>query len=259
MFDLRMPTPEELRERHRPWAEMIEPLLLDKWSPELMALSIPTKFVEFPKHLMDPLFDPRDQFPQGIVELAAELDRHLGFENHFFRLNSRSPKDAPWPLVVPITCSGKQIIQVMAASERMMEDLYHFSHTDLQPMICLRKQEFSLQPEFELRCFLKDGRLLAVAEYGHQPIFAAPIGADPGLRKKVEQYVLGVVGPHLPRDTIVVDIWCKHDGFGLIEINPFGLSDPVGAISYEAIEAGIPGIARHPPKSVSLNTLEMAA
>lgn len=258
MFDLRVPTPDELRERYRPWAEMIESLLLDKWSPELMALSIPTKFVEFPKHLIEPLFDPRDEFPKEIVELAAELDRHLGFKNHFFRLNSRSPKDAPWPLVAPITCSGKQIIQVMAGSERMMEDLYKFSHTSLQPMICLRTQEFSLQPEFELRCFLKAGRLLAVAEYGHQPIFAAPVSADPTLRDRVERYILDVVGPHLPLDTIVVDIWCKHEGFGLIEINPFGLSDPVGALSYEAIEAGIPGIARHKPATVSSRDLEMA-
>lgn len=244
MFDIRMPTPDELRERHRPWAEMIEPLLLDKWSPELMALSIPTTFVEFPKHLIAPLYEPRDEFAE-FVELAAELDRHLGFRNHFFRLNSRSPKDGPWPLMVPITCSGKQIIQVMACSERMMEDLFKFSNTDLQPVVCLRKQEFNLRPEVELRCFLKGGRLLAVAEYGHEPTFAAPREADAAIREKVERYVLDVVGPHLPLDTVVVDVWCKHDGFGLIEINPFGLSDPVGAISYDAIEAGIPGIARH--------------
>lgn len=258
MFDLRVPTPEELRERHRPWAKMIEPLLLDKWSPELMALSIPTTFVEFPKELIEPLFEPREGFPQEIVDLAAELDRHLGFTNHFFRLNSRSPKDGPWPLMIPITCSGKQIIQVMACSERMMEDLYKFSVTDLKPMICLRKQEFSLQPEFELRCFLKGGRLLAVAEYGHRPIFSAPPSADAAIRERVERYVLDVVGPHLPLDTIVVDIWCKHEGFGLIEINPFGLSDPVGAISYEAIDAGIPGIARHKPKAVPVPSHEMA-
>lgn len=259
MFDFSMPSPEQLRERYRPWAEMIEPLLLDKWSPELMALSIPTQFVEFPKHLMDPLFEPRGTFPAELVELAAELDRHLGFENHFFRLNSRSPKDAPWPLVVPITCSGKQILQVMAGSERMMEDLYKFNHSPLQPMICLRKQEFSLQPEFELRCFLKGGRLLAVAEYGHQPIFAGPVSEDARLRESVERYVMDVIGPHLPLDTVVVDIWCKCGGFGFIEINPYGLSDPVGAISYEAIEAGIPGIARHDPVPVRVADMKMAA
>lgn len=246
MFDLRMPTPAELKERYRPWAEMIEPLLLDKWSTELMALSIPTTFVEFPKALITPLFEPRDDFRE-FADLAAEIDQHLGFKNHFFRLNSRSPKDGPWPLLLPITCSGKQIIQVLACSERMMEDLHKFSHTDLTPMICLRRQEVSLRPEMELRCFVKGGQLLAVAEYGHQPIFAAPREADAAIREAAERYVLDVVGPHLPLDTVVVDIWCKGAGFGLVEINPYGFSDPVGAISYDAIEAGIEGIARHAP------------
>ena len=242
------PTKEELREANKPWAERIAPLLIDRWPAKLLALSMPTKFVPMPKGMLDDMFEARG-WTDRTKSLAVAVDEALGFDRHFFRLNSRSPKDAPWPFEAPITCSGKEVVSVMRASERMLDDLCHFEHTDLEPVICLREQAFGLRPDVELRCFVKEGKVLAVAEYGHEPVLATPVSADADLRKAAERYVLDVAGPHLPNDTVVVDIWMKPElgrPFSLIEINPYGWSDPVGAISYEAIEAGIPGIARHP-------------
>lgn len=247
-FNPRIPTPEELREANKPWAARIGPLLIDKWPEKLLALSMPTKFVPMPKGIAEDLFDS-PVWTDAAKALAMEVDQALGFEHHFFRLNSRSPKDAMWPFQALITCSGKEVISVFRASERILDDLVHFEHTDLEPVICLREQAFGLRPEVELRCFLKGGKVLAVAEYGHEPTLWEPRDQDAALRERVERYVLDVVGPHLPTDTIVVDVWINQVseyGFSLIEVNPYGMSDPVGAISYQAIEGGIPAIARHP-------------
>ena len=245
----RIPTPEESRENYRPWAERVGPLLIDKWPPGLLTLSMDTVFVPMPKGLVGDMFDGGD-WSVELRDLAKSLDDALGFERRFFRLNSRSPKDALWPFEDGITCSGKEVLSVMRASERMLDDLVAFEHTDLEPVICLRKQEYDLEPNVELRCFVKEGRVLAVAEYGREPTLCTPPSKDAELREMAERYVLDVAGPHLPMDTIVVDIWIRSDRtFGLVEVNPYGLSDPGGAVSYAAIEAGIPSIARRPTLS----------
>lgn len=248
--ELRMPTPAELREQYKPWAACVGPLLIDRWPPELLALSMPTKFVPVPKGMVNDLFDAQG-WPDTVKALAMEVDRVLGFERRFFRLNSRSPKDAMWPFEALVTCSGKEVVSFLRSSMRILEDLCAFEHTDLEPMVCLRDRVMGLCPAVELRCFVREGRVLAVAEYGHGPTLDTPRDGDAALREAAERYVLDVAGPHLPLATIVVDIWIKQEGgFGLIEVNPYGMSDPVGAISYEAIGAGIEGIARHPGVAV---------
>jgi len=90
-FDIVLPppaTPEELRERYRPWAEKIGPLLIDKWPEKLMALSMPTWFVPMPKGIVEDMFD-NPGWAEPLKRLVAEVDAMLGFERRFFRLNSR--------------------------------------------------------------------------------------------------------------------------------------------------------------------------
>lgn len=240
------PTEEELRSSALRWQSIMEPILIDKWSPGLLALSAPTQFLEFPMELAREWWEQEQSgWSDAAERFASQVDRVCGWDHKFFRLNSRSPKDSMWPLEALISCSGRTMLHVIRGSERMLDDLARFARADVKPVLCLRDVLYGCRPSRELRVFVKNGAVKAVAEYGHEPTLSLPRDGDTLLRENAERYVLDVVGPHLPRDTIVVDLFCEWQKFKLIEINPYGLSDPVGAVSYEAIEAGIPGIARH--------------
>lgn len=260
MIDIPMPlfippTPAELRESALKWQARIGPLLIDQWPEALHALSTPTTFVPFPLELAHEWWhEEQPGWSERAHEFAAQLDAHLNWTPKFFRLNSRSPKDAIGPHESLITNSGRQILYTMRGSERMLDDLCQFEHADVAPMLCLRDVLYDCHPGRELRVFLKDGRIKAVAEYGHAPTFFIPPAEDTALRHAVEHFIYGKVAPHLPLTTVVVDLFVPRDysvanNFTLLELNPYGLSDPVAAQSYERIEAGIPNIARHTSKT----------
>ena len=120
-FTPRMPTPAEMRQSALAWQAVAGPTMLCQWPADLMALSASTTFVELPRN-NEALFD-QTTFAAHATPIAAEIDAILGFERRFFRLNSRSPKDAPLPLEIPVSCSGKEILSVIAASERCLTDL----------------------------------------------------------------------------------------------------------------------------------------
>lgn len=247
--EIRMPSEDELQTSTRKWEERIGKLLIDQWPADLLALSAPTTFIEFPLSLAEQWgHEEQRGWSSEADRVAAEIDRACGWSMKFFRLNSRSPKDAPWPLEALVTCSGKHVLHCMRGSERMLDDLCYFKRSAFTPMICLRDVMYGCRPDSELRCFLVDGHIKAVAEYGHTPTLALSPDGDTDLRARVDRYLLDVVGPHLPTETIVVDLLIDGSDFRLIEVNPFGLSDPVGAGSYDVIMRGIPGIARHSPR-----------
>src|ERR1700753_4306595 len=125
---LRMPSEADLRASSLLWIGRLGPTLIDRWPPDVLALSMPTKFVRFPLGIIDDLFEPHETVPASISALADELDARMGWKRHFIRLNSRSPKDAPWPFEVPATCSGKEAMMMLGCSERILDDLAFFEH-----------------------------------------------------------------------------------------------------------------------------------
>lgn len=245
IFKIQEPSEDDLRKSSARWLECVGPTLIDNWPEDLLALSAPTLFVDLPKDIAVTMFDIG---PQSVGSDAAnEIDAKLGWERRFFRLNSRSPKDAPFPFELPLSCSGKEMLQVMSCSERMLNDLCYFHHSTATPKLCLREFWPGVRPLYEYRCFVKDRKILAVAEYANcqTELWSAPLScADAETRANIDIYLNETVLPRLHIDTVVVDIFVGPREMKLIEINPFGSSDPVGAQSYKAIENGIPGIAR---------------
>lgn len=242
-----MPTEAELQRASAEWLSIVGPTLIDRWPKDLLELSAKTTFIDLPQDCAS-LFDGADAFKAIATPIADEIDRKTGWDRHFFRLNSRSPKDALWPLEMAVTCSGKEIVQIMACSARVLDDLCYFSHSTAKPKLCLRELWPGVRPEREYRCFIVDGKILAVAEYLNlygTSLDKPPAKYDHDLRAKIDTYLTETVIPRLPITTVVVDVVLLHE-LRLIEINPYGRSDPVGAQTYAAIENGIAGIARLP-------------
>ena len=254
-FMPRMPSEQELQESALQWEKVSGPCMLGNWPDDLAALSMPTQYVELPRN-NGALYEHRT-FLDHARPIAAKIDEIVGFDHVFFRLNSRSPKDSAWPMEIPVSCSGKVMMNVIATSERCLEDLGRMRYTITTPKICLREYQPGMQWRGEYRVFIKDRNVLAVAEYanGRTPeLHQIDDDHDRWIRQAIDDYLASTVIPRLHLDTVVVDLWHRHwqksSPFMLIEINPYGLSDPVGAQSYHAIERGIPSIARLPRGAV---------
>lgn len=252
--DLVMPTDEQLRASSLRWFDRIGPTLIDRWPAELAALSMPTELVPFPVELLEPLFEPtKHGFSNAVRDFTRELDDKIGWDRRFVRLNSRSPKDSTWPFEVPATISGKEAISMFAGSERMLDDLCYFRRIpDIAPAyICLREWVYGFRTEQEYRCFVKDGDLIAVTHYDYTKPWAGPDDGGKELRGRIETWFAEKVKPALPIQTVVFDLHENHDGsFLLIEINPYGLSDPCHFKTYEAVESASEFIRYASPVSI---------
>lgn len=237
-----MPTPEEHREVSLAWLKRIQPTLIDQWPSELLSLSMPTEMIRMPDGLFDEFMTLHDGEQPGPIMngFAEEIDAALGWERKFIRLNSRSPKDCPWPFEIPITMSGKETLSILACSERALDDLLEFKYVPEQPAyICLRKQIYWLQGSNEFRCFVKDGQLIAVTHYDYtKPAPKYVVAHILEIRKRIDLYFTEQLKGVLPLETVVFDIGMNlnSDELLLIEINPYGLSDPCWFGSYENIE-----------------------
>lgn len=228
-----MPTEEELHRVCSAKYERVRPFMIDQWPQSVAALSMPTKMVAVdPKRMID-LWDEGPIVMEVAEEIAALLDAEMGWGEYFIRLNSRSPKDAADRL---ITCSGKQAVSWIMSSERCLDDCSMAAHAGSPLFVCLREPRH-LHPDEEFRCFAKDGKVLGLSRYfyGQEPLIQL---RDPDtLLSAATAFYEANLAAHYP--TVVFDLYAPGTSQELlIELNPFGLSDPCLFGDYGAVERG---------------------
>lgn len=239
--EMKMPTPEEHREVSLRWLERVRPTLIDQWPREVSALSFNTELVPIEAGpLVEELYAVHDGKERGPImnALAVDLDARMGWDRKFIRLNSRSPKDYPWPFHVPATHSGKEAVDMLCGSMRILDDLYEFKWLPEQSAyVCLRDWQYGLRSEDEYRCFVKDGSLIAVTAYDYTKEIETPADGGKAIRQSIDQYFSSQLKPVLHLDTVVFDLWIRReDDLRLIELNPYGMSDPCHFKTYERVE-----------------------
>jgi hypothetical protein len=241
-FIPKMPTPEEHRQVALQWLERVQPTLIDQWTEDLVKLSIPTSLVKIDVELIwNAMCDLHDQKPihDGLKSLSEELDELIGWRRKFIRLNSRSPKDSMWPYEFPATISGKEAVMMLMGSMRVMDDLMEFRWLPEQSCyVAVRDFDPLIRGENEFRCFIKDGGIIAVTHYDYTKPTPEWVRKNPeGIRSGIESYFSRALKPALHIDTVVADLAMMADGsFKLIEINPYGLSDPCHFGNYKSVE-----------------------
>jgi hypothetical protein len=131
-------------------------------------------------------------------------------------------------------------------SERIMNDLCRYKHAE-EPLRLLFREWHWIRKADEFRCFIRNRKLVGISQYhcaawdvwthakkpcSFYDIIARKIDIGAALAAFIETEII----PHLPVDDLVADLW--RDPFGkitLIEINPYGLSDPC-LFTYEELE-----------------------
>lgn len=229
------PTDDDLRPvMESRWAAGA-PYAIDQWPAIIAAASVPTKLIPIDTSEIDAIFDNDDPRSISLLQKYADLiDEAIGWEPHFIRLSTRSPKDAAFP-GLPITLSGKEAMDWICNSERCMDDLSVAKIARKPIFIALRKL-YHAAPGGEFRAYAKGGTLLAISRYDyHEP--ARTNYDEKAITAVVETFYRDVIAPAY--DDVVFDLQLGaygHEGPLLIEVNPYGLSDPCLFGSYEAIE-----------------------
>lgn len=244
-FEISMPTPKELRASSLKQMKLLKPVLIDQWPEGVSRLSMPTKLIRVDaKAFIDAYSAIEGREKRGthiyFNELAAELDAAMGWDRKFIRLSSRSPKDAPWPFEVPATISGKEAVHILMSSMRAFDDLAMFRHVPEYPcFVALRDFDPGISPSAEFRCFVKDRELIAVTHYDYlNPTPEWVVDQAKETRQLIERFFVERLKPALHIDTVVFDFAITGSGkIVLIELNPYGLSDPCHFKSYDRVEA----------------------
>lgn len=236
---MRIPTDDEVKKATKPAWEAVKPTLLSRLHPFIQRLSIPTFFCYLPvsdyKESLIGAFDGKVKdfrLYDTLKEFSLQALRQWP-EGFFFKLDSRSPKDVG---IVRFTEKNHMdLAGVVFSSERILDDLVVQSHHRESFVLCFRQW---VELKNEQRVFIRDGKIQGVSryDYGVEPAIEyndatiATIMTDAILMQSE-------ISQHMQIDSYVFDFGYKADGTAvLIEVNPYGLSDPCCFVIYENIK-----------------------
>jgi hypothetical protein len=239
---LTIPTDEEVKASALRWYDRVGFSFIDQWPEQWRAASMPTTLLPLQMRTIKAMIDGPENIEEWLNErdeLADSIDRILDWRPHMIRLNSRSPKDMSFPSS-PVTVSGRTAVHWLAGSERVFDDLCKFYSAKKPAFIALR--EYIWMPsEGEFRCFVRDGELIAITQYDYVDNrvidFLQTKTARDTIWTTIEAWWKISIHPYSPVQEYVFDVFSASDPL-LIEVNPYGLSDPCCAKSYANVELG---------------------
>lgn len=240
-----LPTEDKLREIAVARHERTGWCNLDLLPSEVMELSAPTKFVEIPLNLTRLWDGNESEFNTMREALEPIFDQT---QPYFFKFSSRSPKETHNELSGIQTWCAAQAVDRIVLSERCLDDYTLYSrHPTYKLKACAREWQWGVTEQAELRCFVKDHKLLCAAQYVEltsdwlRGTWEDTVGIWQSTVKFWE-----MLHPRLSQPDYVFDVYVNRLDRPLekplIEINPYGPSDPCALKSYEAIENAAPGV-----------------
>ena len=232
-----VPTEDELRPHMLERWESQAKEAIDQWPEEIAALSVKTHLIPIDTNEIKEIYDnpESEAWLSAMNRYAALIDEKTGWNRHFIKLSTRSPKDATMNAPT-ITLSGKQAMDWISNSERCLDDIY-MAHIAKKPIYIAVREIYHAAPGGEFRCFAKDGKLIAVSRYDYHKEAQIEYPADKIFQQLSDWYEENIAA-HYQTVVFDVELGCyDRDGQPLlIELNPYGLSDPCLFRSYEAIE-----------------------
>lgn len=235
------PSPEERRNSAIEWLKPQYGTCLDQLPKDVLELGPKTHFINLPvdREFIEDLFEAEAGTRKSVIELARQLDDVFGWNEHVAKISTRSPKDS-WSNN-GVTISGKQAVAWFAASMRVLDDLVKLSNIPdiYTPQVCAREAFIpadGIRGNMEFRCFVSDQELIGISDYD----YANPISRDDSFwgacLSQITDWYNTQLKPRMHMDTYVFDVVMSTEGWQLIEVNPYGLSDPCFYKSYAELE-----------------------
>lgn len=261
------PTKDELHEQCLKEYNAACTSFIDKWHHDLRELVPQTKLLPIDAELLECIYADMGNSATGsqLAEItlftqfvANAIRKEFNGRPVFYKLNSRSPKDICAPKAC-ISDDADEILKNLFGSMRTQEDFSMFYHSKM-PCFLVLQTAVDIDPAKEWRAFIKDGKPIGITQYNHDLIINS--GGLEKITFEFNNWFKQVLFQPLMRTygssdfNVVLDFHITHlknpnyeDGFppmkknltqyNLIEINPYGLSDPCLFRSYDKIECFI--------------------
>lgn len=221
---------ERIRKSKQNKHDFLKPYMMDYWYPRVSDMTIPAIFVEIPSGDFVNVFDGREF--AGSDDFILQLENAIGGKKHFIKTNNRSPKDWSYP-DAPSASNAKEAIHALAGSMRILDDCVDLM--DIAPFYAVVRPWVDIDPKYEFRCFVKNGKMIAVTQYFYDRYFPGLDIEAGGIKEKIEIFHQALAERYPVKD-YVFDVYINSGTVILIEINPYGLSDPCLFETYENIE-----------------------
>lgn len=214
----------------------VAPFSIENWPHGIRALSIQTaqhrlstkdtdQLVGVIGATMDAPHDPWSHpYAITLAGLCELMIAKVGGKA-FVRLGSRSPKDNPVAMdgrcrPIPVY-TGRQAVEFLCYSERVLEDLLMAKRVGVNPVICLRRW-LDIDGEQEFRCFVEDGLFAGATQYYLDDGYSSWINQNAHtIGWVLRDFALHVVRPLFGASSFTCDIILTRDMRPtLLELNP---------------------------------------
>lgn len=268
MFNFQEPAPmseEQLRQSSLEWWKNLdEGISFSDFTDEMKEHTYPFKLIPLSRNMMESMinigYGDSESGPMTSQEVCDEFQEmyldamqhfHSGDLNQpfqkemFIKLISRSPKD----VLADFNNSGKpepvtssmQGLNAMLSSMRVIDDLAFLKYIPEKAFMVFRPY-VDFEPYMEFRAFVKDGGVIGISQYYYNETFPELELEDTHINKaafRINKMIREVLVPNIKKTSFVADFVLEYDGLKILELNPYGMSDPCLFRSYAELESNI--------------------
>lgn len=240
-----VPSTEEMQCIAVEWWRKHEHINMLEWNDVLVANTFPFECVKVPKELTEQTIGMTKRIDinylvNGYEPLLIPALEKLGCSKNFFiKTVSRSPKDFLYKddTSKPNSLSSvEDAVMAISGSLRCFEDICMLYYIDKYYLIVRPYIDFS--PRDEWRVFVKDGEVIGITQYYYAANFEYTSLELSMIESNIKSFMHKIVIPNVGTDTYVADI-VLHETPTLLELNPYGLSDPCLYVDYKSFDGKI--------------------
>lgn len=219
------------------WYEPLKGLSMDDWSEELRSLSFPFHILKLPVDLVIDSVNGKDRY-QDFEDIVKPFVDSLGLKTYFVKSISRSPKDIlEWSQGGYEIKSHKDAYKALFGSIRTAEDFCMLSRLDkceivIRPFVNIPKQN-------EFRVMVYGKQIVGISQYFYEEVFSDyhRNSTIELIEENIRTFVKCFVIPNVKKNHFVVDVVAFPAKEPImIELNPFGMSDPCLFESYANLD-----------------------
>lgn len=234
-----MPTKEQMIEVATRWWDVHhKDISLLAYTEYLNDVSIPYNMVLMSPEYVEKLLDDVKDFEylnKQMTELVKKAITEIGTP-FFLKTITRSPKDyTEYGLKGDAKMNtAEDCVYAISASMRTFDDLCLLRYIDkcylvFKPFIEIPKRN-------EWRVLINDGNIVGISQYFYMIQFNYSAEELVSIEYKIRQFISSII-PEIKTKSFVADVFFNTQGLPtLIELNPFGNSDPCLFISYDKLD-----------------------
>jgi len=233
----KMPTEKELQQSYQNEYDRIHKITdMNFWYKKLEKFTIPSTSYNLTKKEIKALIGLADgKRGSNILYALEEKLKPFLKEVQFAKLNTRSPKDFSDCL---FDNASDLVLALGGGSMRTFEDLCMFYHVKEKCSIWFRTPT-EMEHKGEWRCFVRNGELIGISQYFYMEHFDYTDEEKSMLLDLIPDFSSLIID-RFNEDDFVLYIYIDYSTRKtiLIEINPYGSSDPC-LFDYEELENNI--------------------